>query len=64
MARIFTIGELAGLYSLPMWKLRRAADSVHGVQRAGLYRLIPAGRLHALESELRRRGWLPGGAIQ
>lgn len=53
-----TVGEVAGIYDVPSWKIRRIVDSLDiEIPRAGLYRLIPRtllGRI-AVELEQRRR---------
>ena len=60
MTTHMTIGEVANIFALPTWKVRRAVDSL-GVEipRAGLYRLVPRDVLGKLAVELERRGWLP-----
>jgi hypothetical protein len=60
MAQIyFTIPQLGQHFRVADWQARKAADALTPpVPRAGLYRLIPSGRLREVEAELRRRGWL------
>ena len=55
-----TIGELAGLYDQPPWRIRRCVDSLGvDIPRAGQYRLVPRNLLGRVAVELNRRGWLP-----
>jgi hypothetical protein len=55
-----TIGEIAEMFNLPSWKIRRAVDSLNAdLPRAGNYRLVPRTMLGQLTVELQRRGWLP-----
>lgn len=59
-ANHLTIGEVASLFDLPAWKIRKAVDSLNAeIPRAGQYRLVPRPLLGALANELQRRGWLP-----
>lgn len=54
-----TVGELAAMYRLPMWKIRLAVDALgEEIPRVGLYRVVPRALLTQLTDELRRRGWL------
>jgi hypothetical protein len=54
-----TVGEVATLYNLPTWKIRRAVDALgDDIPRAGQYRLVPRTLLGKLALELERRGWL------
>ena len=56
----FTIGEVADLYGIPEWKIRRVVDALDdNIPRAGRYRLVPRGTLATLTLELQRQGWLP-----
>ena len=55
----FTVGHLARTYNVPSWKVRAVVDGLGvPVPRAGLYRLIPAPLVPAVEAELRRQGVL------
>ena len=55
-----TVGELAAIYGVPAWRIRKIVDSLDvEIQRAGLYRLIPRSALALVGGELQRRGWLP-----
>ena len=56
-----TVGEVARIYTLPLWKTRRLIDSL-GIEipRAGLYRLVPRELIPMIEMELQQRGWLSG----
>lgn len=57
---LHTIGQLAAMFGLPAWKVRRAVDSLDAdIQRAGQYRLVPRSALGKLTVEFQRRGWLP-----
>jgi len=54
-----TTGEIAEMYGLPDWKIRRAVDALGlDIPRAGRYRLVPRGVLGRLALELARRGWM------
>lgn len=56
---LLTVGDLAEIFGVDQWRVRRAVDSVEcGVVRAGLYRLIPRSQLAPVVVELQRRGWL------
>ena len=57
-----TVGQVAGIYGVPDWKIRRLVDSLDAdIPRAGLYRLIPRSLLGTIAIELQRQGWLPKG---
>ena len=54
-----TVGEVAEIYGVPDWKIRRVVDSLDAeIPRAGLYRLIPRELLGVIAVELQRQGWL------
>lgn len=54
-----TIGEVAELFGLPTWKIRRAVDCLScEIPRAGCYRLVPKSAFRELREELASRGWL------
>ena len=54
----YTIGEIANLFGLPDWKIRRAVDGLgQEIPRAAGYRLVPRSVLPLLTLELQRRGW-------
>ena len=56
---LLTVGEVAEIYGLPAWKIRRAVDALDvEIPRAGGYRLIPRDLLGVIAAELQRRGWL------
>ncbi|MBT6155798.1 MAG: hypothetical protein HOK71_12085 [Planctomycetaceae bacterium] len=56
----YTVGEVAELYGIPNWKIRRVADSLGDtIPRVGQYRLIDRSTLGAIAAELSRQGWLP-----
>lgn len=60
MSTYLTIGEVAGIFGVPDWKIRRVVDSLDvEIPRAGLYRLVRRGLLGAIAVELQRQGWLP-----
>ena len=60
---LLTVGDLADIFGLEPWRIRRAVDSVEcGVRRVGLYRLIPRSQLAVVGAELQRRGWLASAA--
>ena len=49
-----TIGQLAEQLQEPVWRVRRAADSVApNLPRAGLYRLVPAELIESIDKRLR-----------
>ena len=54
-----TVGEIAKLFGVPQWIVRRIVDGL-GVEipRAGQYRLISPSTLPQIAAELERRGWL------
>jgi hypothetical protein len=54
-----TVGQVAEIYGVPDWKIRRVVDSLDcEIPRAGLYRLIPRNLLGVVAVELQRQGWL------
>jgi hypothetical protein len=54
-----TTGQLATFFNLPIWKVRRAVDSLPGeLPRAGMYRMVPRSRLGELAVVMQERGWL------
>ena len=55
-----TVGEVARLFSVDDWRVRRVVDGLDSeLPRAGLYRLIPRHLLPTIAIELSHRGWLP-----
>ena len=57
-----TVGEVATIYGVPAWKIRRLVDAMDAeIPRAGLYRLIPRSLLGRIAIELERRAWLTSG---
>ena len=55
-----TVGEIASIYNVPAWRIRRLVDSLGtSIPRAGLYRLVPRDLLGTIAAELQRKGWLP-----
>jgi len=59
MSTHLTVGQLAEMFGLPTWKVRRAVDSLGGdIPRAGMYRMVPRARLGELAVALHARGWL------
>jgi len=55
-ANHFTVGDLAALFGLPEWRIRRAVDNLDAeIPRVGRYRLIPRDLLTKLGAELERR---------
>lgn len=60
MSDHLTVGEVAKVYGVDAWRIRRIVDALDvEIPRAGLYRLIPRAQLAAVAIELQRRGWLP-----
>lgn len=56
-----TIGQWARENGVPLWKVRRTADSLGvPIPRVGLYRIIPPEVEFPLRVELRRTGWISG----
>lgn len=56
-----TVGEVAKLYSVQTWHVRRVVDRLGAdIPRAGGYRLIPRTLLGDIYIALRERGLLPG----
>jgi hypothetical protein len=55
-----TIGQIAGIYGIPAWKIRRVVDSL-GVEipRIGPYRSVPRELLGMIAAELQSQDWLP-----
>jgi hypothetical protein len=60
----WTTSQICSRYHIADWQARRVVDNL-GVKlpRFGLYRMIPAQLLGAVEVELRRRGWLKREAV-
>ncbi len=55
-----TVGEVAGIFDAPPWKIRKIVDSLDvEIPRAGLYRLIPRGLLPRIGSQLAPKPELP-----
>ena len=55
----YTTGELAVLFGVPGWAVRRAIDALgEDVPRAGLYRLVPQKLLPRLLAKLQDHGHL------
>lgn len=55
-----TIGQVAEIYGIPDWKIRRVVDSLDlPVMRIRLYRMVPRESLGIIAAELQRQGWLP-----
>lgn len=55
----YTVGEVARLYGVDPWKVRRIVDALNAeLPRAGLYRLIPKSMLASIAVALKDRGWL------
>ena len=49
-----TIGQIARIFCVPEWKIRRIVDSLDPeVQRAGLYRVVPRAMLPEIGAKLR-----------
>ena len=58
-----TVGEVATLYGVPTWRIRRLVDSLDvDIPRAGRYRLIPRFLLVAIAVELQKAGCVTGEA--
>jgi hypothetical protein len=58
MADHLTVGEIAELFGLPTWKVRRAVDALDvEIPRAGNYRLVPRNLLGRIAAEIERVGW-------
>lgn len=56
----YTTVELANLWSVGVWNIRRALDRMGvTVPRMGVYRIIPAELVPALRAALEERGILP-----
>lgn len=54
-----TVGEVARLYSVDLWRIRRIVDDLNAdLPRAGQYRLIPRSMLGTIAVQLEQRGWL------
>jgi hypothetical protein len=50
-----TVGQIADFYGKPAWLVRRVVDSLDiGVERVGLYRLVPRDALPMIGAELAR----------
>jgi hypothetical protein len=55
-----TIGQIADIYGVPGWKIRRVVDSLGvDIPRVGLYRLVPRELLGMIAAELQAQDWLP-----
>ncbi len=62
-----TIGDIAGIFAVPAWKIRRVVDSLGAdIPRIGSYRTVPRELLGAIAAKLQEQGWLPSvaGAIK
>jgi hypothetical protein len=57
-----TTGAVARHFRVPVWKVRRLFERhlLPPASRIGLQRVIPLASLPAIESALRRAGYLPG----
>ena len=56
MGRFLTTREVGDIYQEPEWRIRRIVDRLHPpVDRFGLKRMIPAGRLGEIADRLRER---------
>lgn len=56
MAHFLTTREVADIYLVPQWRIRRIVDAMQPpVDRFGLKRMIPAGRLVEIASRLQAR---------
>jgi hypothetical protein len=54
-----TIGQIAEIFGIPSWKIRRVVDSLGvDIPRVGLYRLVPRELLGSIAVKLRDDGWL------
>jgi hypothetical protein len=52
----FTTGQLARQMHEPEWRVRRAVDALgEEIPRAGLYRLVPASMVPAVQRQLSRK---------
>jgi len=55
-----TVGEIARLFSVPIWKVRRTVDRLPDeIPRAGRYRLVPSTLLVKIAAQLDRDGYAP-----
>jgi hypothetical protein len=55
-----TIGQIAEIYSVPSWKIRRVVDSLGAtIPRFGQYRSVPRELLGVIAAKLQEQGWLP-----
>ena len=55
-----TVGQIADIYAVPAWKIRRVVDSLWpDISRIGQYRSVPRELLGMIAAELQRQGWLP-----
>lgn len=55
--RFVTVGEVARLYGVDQWRVRRIVDELDGsIPRAGQYRLIPHKLLGDIEQRLQELG--------
>lgn len=60
MAEHLTVGDVARLYSVETWQVRRVVDRLDvDVPRLGRYRLIPRELLGEIAAALRDSNWLP-----
>ena len=51
-----TVGQIADIYQVPAWKIRRVVDSLDvEVERVGLYRVVPRDALTQIGAELDKR---------
>lgn len=58
MSDVMTSGEVAAMFSQPVWRITRVVDSIGGASRFGGKRVIPKSLLPAIVTELGRRKWL------
>lgn len=61
----YTIGDVATLYGVAEWRVRRVVDDL-GVEipRAGRYRLVPSSCLGRIAVALAERGWLADQPVE
>ncbi|MGD9857315.1 MAG: hypothetical protein AB7U20_20425 [Planctomycetaceae bacterium] len=60
MAENLTVGDVARLYGVEHWQVRRVVDRLGTeIPRVGRYRLIPKALLPAIATSLREHGWPP-----
>ena len=48
-----TTGEVARIFGVGEWRIRRIVDLLPGVERAGLYRLVPRSLLPEIGAKLK-----------